>query len=322
MNTQRVNHKIVSAINNNLPDGIKIIPYLMKTLHLSEKSAYRRISGESPFTFQETATIFADLNLSLDRIINLNKNQQAYFDIDATAFSNPETAYVSTLKQYIDILKRVYNAEHKEVTWNMNTILPIACMNDDILFKFFLYKYKRRMEKAPLDLSFSEFMVPGEILNLCKEGRLYYDYMLKYSTYISDDYMFFNTVKDILSYWEISLISKTELAQLKVALNNMLNGLTKTITDNLKEEHNKFIFYYSTLYIKTNCIHYNYDGNQICQMWMSPVNPIVIENPDICSMFQHLLKSSKKYSTLVTHSNEINQSSFLQKQHEYINLIP
>jgi hypothetical protein len=257
----------------------------------------------------------------LDEIISRNKSQRTYFDIDATAFSNAEQAFVYTLRQHVNFLKRVHNAKKKEVIWSMNTLLPVTCMRFDTLFKFFFYRYIKSMENVPFGFSLSDLSVPAEITSLCLEGKYYYYNLSKYCTYIYDDKMLFNIVKDIAYYRDMMLITDTELSLLKLELDESLALLTKVITNDMKEDYTEFPFYVSALSIPSCSIYYNFDGNQLSQIWMYPVNPIEIHSPAFCELHQRFLKTSLKYATLVTLSNEINQSYFLNKQHEYIALL-
>jgi len=80
--------------------------------------------------------------------------------------------------------------------------------------------------------------------------------------------------------------------------------------------------YLSLLHVETNTNCACYDENSIASLyWLYPTKPIVVVNQEICSMQKRWLDSFKKYSILITQSNELLQENFLDKQKTYIDSI-
>jgi hypothetical protein len=53
---------LTTKILDSIPKNIKPIEYLIKILDISKESAYRRLRGEIPFTFEEMSKLSLDLD--------------------------------------------------------------------------------------------------------------------------------------------------------------------------------------------------------------------------------------------------------------------
>jgi hypothetical protein len=73
----------ITNVISKFPSRIKPRDYLMAKLSISRESAYRRIKGTVPFSFDEILQISQDLGFSLDEIAGKK-------DVNKPDFSSPE----------------------------------------------------------------------------------------------------------------------------------------------------------------------------------------------------------------------------------------
>jgi hypothetical protein len=59
-------------IKNNLPQHISFVDEMADLLNISNDSAYRRIRGEKPISFEEIRTLCSHFKISLDQLFHLN----------------------------------------------------------------------------------------------------------------------------------------------------------------------------------------------------------------------------------------------------------
>ncbi|MDH6355347.1 hypothetical protein M2132_001688 [Dysgonomonas sp. PH5-45] len=81
----------------------------------------------------------------------------------------------------------------------------------------------------------------------------------------------------------------------------------------------KNYFYVSDLNINSNSSYLSWNGKASSSFNLLFFNRIIIHKPEICNAHKEWLLSLKKYSTLISGSNEMAQAQYLKKQREYIN---
>jgi hypothetical protein len=173
-----------------------------------------------------------------------------------------------------------------------------------------------------LNYYFSDLTVPREINDMLDKIR-YYAFQLKNNniTVIFDHYVFNNTIKEINYYYKRGLIKEKELFLIKKDIANMINFAENLSQTGVSKEGSKYHFYLSTFNIDSNTIYTEFDLYKESQIWVNTINPIVIGNQEISFIQKQWLNSLKRYSTLISQSNEICQFEFFSEQREYLGKI-
>ncbi|GHT53589.1 hypothetical protein FACS189446_1430 [Bacteroidia bacterium] len=70
--------------------------------------------------------------------------------------------------------------------------------------------------------------------------------------------------------------------------------------------------------IGTNAVYAKYNGSETSFVYAFSIHPLSMTNPAMCERHKRWLNSIKKYSTLITKSNEMLQSEYFDKQREYV----
>ena len=312
------NDLLSAKILESIPDNIKPIEFLTELLNIGKESAYRRMRSEIPFTFEEITKLALELDFSVDEIIGKNKEERIFLDLQVNSSSSHEESFLAMLQEYYKYTDLISNAQVKEVYVVLNRLSLATIIGYDTLFKLYYYNWKNQTYNISLNDPFSETHIPPEINAIRQQFRLVKPNLYNIH-YIIDRDIFQNVVREIQYYYNRKLISDDEIVILKDELTHVLKNIETIMQTGCNDTGASANYYLSLLDIETNTNVATFDGNIASLYWMHPVNSICIVNQEICNMQKRWIESIKKYSVLVTLSNEILQAEFINKQIEYLN---
>lgn len=308
---------IISEIVKRIPSNTTPVNYLMDLLGLSSESVYRRIRGDINFTFEEIAKLSLNLGLSIDELIGLGKTDRVFFDLVSNISLDHQESFSLLLNNYYNNLVRLRNIEDIESIIVMNHFFAFMTMGSDLLFRFFSYKWVHQTREVPLNYYFSDYTIPPEVVSIQNKIK-YHTRLSGSSTIILDQDVFLNTMKSIYYYYKRELISKDELLALKNELKKVIDYTANAVYHGSSGDGVSYSYYLSYLNIDSNSIFTQYGEKMISHFWVYPVSPISVSNPEVCTMHKEWLNSLKKYSVLISQSNEIVQAEFFNKQYDYL----
>jgi len=317
---KRLNNILVDKIFKNIPSKINLVDYLSNALGLSKMSIYRRIRNEIDFSFEEIFKLSQELDFSIDEIFQSMRSKHAAFELQAKSGSTPKETYLTMLEQHKSLAKKQYNAKDTGSIAAMNRPLTVFITEFSDLFRFTYYKWIHQMHEVPIDFYFHEVSIPSEIKKACTDIREYTPH-LGNNVFIIDPNVFYNFMMDILYYYNRKLISSEEFTQLKTELTELISMTQKLIARGYNKTNSKYDFYLSKLPIESNSSYTWYDDTSESYFYTSHANPIGISEKEACLTHKRWLESIKKYSSLITQSNEETQSDFFKKQYQYLNEI-
>jgi len=305
-------------ILESIPENIKPIEFLTELLNIGKESAYRRMRSEIPFTFEEITKLALELDFSVDEIIGKNKEERIFLDLQVNSTSNHEESFLAMMHEYYKYCELISNAQTKEVLVALNRVSLASIIGFDTLFKWYYYNWKHQTYNISLNDPFAETYIPPEI-NVIRQQFKNLRPNIYNVHYIIDRDIFQNMVREIQYYYNRKLITDNEIAILKEELLLVLKSIETIMQTGCNESGASANYYLSLLDIETNTNCAIFDGNIASLYWMHPVNSICIVNQEICNMQKRWIESIKKYSILVTLSNEILQAEFINKQVECLN---
>jgi hypothetical protein len=314
---KKLNELLNEEILNKVPKNLKPIVYLVDKLKISKESAYRRMRGEIPFSFEELAVLSLNLEFSADEIIGNNKGNRIFFDLVSNRYDRPEDNFLSMFQEYCNFTELVCKATEREMMISINRLSLRLLLKYDSLFKFFYYKWIHQTSNVSISYSFSNANIPTEILNVRNKYKSLTKTLSNVSFIISKD-IFLSIVREIQYYYGRKLISRQELLMLKQDLTRLLYDMESLMQKGYNEYGCKYNFYLSLLDVESNTTWSSFDSKVASYFWLYPVNSINIYDQKICDVHKKWLESLKKYSVLITQSNEILQTKFIEKQREHI----
>jgi len=309
---------ILSAkILESIPENIKPIEFLTELLNIGKESAYRRMRSEIPFTFEEITKLALELDFSVDEIIGKNKEERIFLDLQTNSTATHEESFVATIHEYYKYCELISNAQTKEVLVVLNRISLASIIGYDALFKLYYYNWKHQTYNISLNDPYSETVIPPEINAIRQQFKRLKPTFYNVH-YIIDRDVFQSIVREIQYYYNRKLITDEEVGILKDELLQVLRNVENIMQTGCNDSGASMSYYLSLLDIETNINCATFDGSIASLHWMHPVNSICIVNQEICRMQKRWIESIKKYSILITLSNEILQAEFINKQIEYL----
>jgi hypothetical protein len=319
--TKKNSNTLTQKIVDNIPHYIKPVDYLIDRLKISRESAYRRLRGQFPFTFNELSLLSIELNFSVDEIIRSSEEGHVFFNIHAKPTLSPEESFLSMMQDCYQYLNPMETVNSKDLFISINRLGLHLLIEFDSLFKFFYYKWLRLINCSSGDCPFSKVIVPAEVLAIRNKIRVAMS-GLDSINYILDKNIFLPLVQEIQYHHSRKLISEGEITKLKEDLIKLLEDMEKAMSKGMNESNSiKHIYYLSLIDIEANASCIVNDKNISTLYWLYSLNASIIKNEDIAYLHKMWFESLKKHSVLITQSNEIQRIEFVNKQKECIEKI-
>jgi len=309
-----VDQTLVDKILRYIPDNLNPVDYLMEELNISRDSVYRRINGKKSFTFHEVVNLSVKLNFSLDEITYLMRNGL----FGNLSESNVEESIYFMFNHFTSLVKNYHHAQNTEILITANRVVMILSCEQKELFRFIYYRCMHIMRGLPIDFAFSDLTIPHKTIMIhdefCAQMK-----SLKNVSFIFDSNLFLNVVKDIQYYYQRKLISENEMKSLKNDLFTAIDRAKEEMLNRHLRSSPQCDFYLSSLVLDSNTLYIKYDDVQETNIWSFSSSPICITNSAICKIHREWVNSLKRYSALISGTNENIMYEFLSKQYEYVN---
>lgn len=316
------NEKFISTIQGYLPEDTKLIFFLMNELNLSKDSAYRRLHGTVPYTFEEITKMSTILGFSIDEILKPGKKQRVVLRMDFENVLNPEKAYMDIYEYLIKKLDTVSDAKNAESIIITNHLLHILINRRDTLFKLFYYKLLHQTNNIPPNLSFSELIIPEKVLSAYHMFTNRFTIKANHTYTIIIDTDLIKNIIDYISYfYATGLLSNEEVLTLKKELLEEIECCEQIALNGYYSSAAPVNIYLSSLDIDSTCVYTECDNKTIALYWTYPTCPIRITSTEVCKSHKQWLLSLKKYTTLISGSNEMLRSKFFNNQRKIISNI-
>lgn len=308
---------LIDKIFEKIPLDINPVEYLMDVLQISRKSVYRRKNGELPFSFEEIVILSEKLDFSIDELVAKSNENQAVFMHKTDVLFDPKETFTSMLEKYLDFYKKAAQANSFEGVFTMNRILLIYVLDSTHLFKFFYYMWIHQGYNVPLNFRYSEMDFPPEILALSRKVWEYARHV-RSTTVIIDEFIFKNIFSEIAYYYQRELLTTEEYIQLKDELLAYIKKLESIVSLGTNEYGSNYSVYLSKLSIESNSCYFKINDEMESSFWVFGISPIHTNNKFVFTSHKKWINSLKKYSTLISQSNELLQSKFLNEQYSFI----
>jgi len=310
---------LTTKILDSIPKNIKPIEYLIKILEISKESAYRRLRGEIPFTFEEMSKLSLDLDFSMDELIAKPGESRVLVNMQTCLEDDPSTVFLKRFEQYYQFLLHLEDYPNVETVFTLNHVPVIASVYFKNLFKFFYFKWLHKNHEASLKLNYSDVVISDEMEEIRKKVRFSTINCANKITLILDSNFFVSLMNEIQYYHKRRLINDEDFENLKKDVLEFVELLETSAQTGIFGQNAKISIYVSSMNIEANTAHAKYNGSETSFIYAFSINPISITNSAIGERHKKWINSVRKYSTLITKSNEMLQAEYFDKQREYIN---
>lgn len=307
--------KIIDKIINKFPPYIKPVDYLSASLDIAKESVYRRLRGDISFSFEEIIKLSQELEFSIDELVgNENLNLIA---LDIQVNKDPEQTFLLRIQN----LKREVNIQLKDEKSStiiaLNYLPVIFSLHFKDLFKLSYYTWMHRRYKELPKLYYADITISDEIEEL-RTGLEIAMRGIRNGTFILDMNVFLSPLKEVHYFHKVGLIKDKELEMIKSDFHNMIDFIERMVRTGGSRQDTNHHFYLSEFNIDGNSSYNEWNGHITTSFNFHYFNTIIISNPKLCETHREWLESLKKYSILITKSNEITQEKYFDKQREYI----
>lgn len=318
---KNLNAIIIQKIMDSIPRHVKLAEFLMDKLGLCKESAYRRIRGDVAFTVEQLMDLSLELGFSIDELTTQKNNGYILYKQKSLKSYEPKDTFVTMLETFYESIKKQYQAKNSYTIVTINRLSEIITINFENLFRFYYYKWVHQINDTSVNHSFSEIVLPPEIIALRKKILPYTGHH-KSMTYILDPNTFYNTLSDIQYYRSRGLINDEELLLLKNELKNIQDGMEILIKKGTWQgDHShtySYSYYLSSIPIESNSCFAWYDNHTESHFWFNSVTSFRSNNRQATDLHKIWLESLKKYAVLITKSNEQVQAAYLKKHSELL----
>lgn len=293
---------------------------IAQILPLGKEAIYRRLNGHVNFSLNEAIEISKALNISLDNLYLEPNISKASFNIKLVNVDDPACNYYERLSDYVNIFEKMKGSDHARLRSAYN-IMPYSFFIDrEILSKFHLYKWLYLVGAINYKVTFSEYKIPKDILNIQRRFREE-NQCVKVASFVLARDIFKNLAEDIALFYELELISRDEMATLKRDLSGILHTMEATAITGRYTTGREVYMYLANIHFDASYTHFESDNFEMAHFRVFSINGIESLNSAICNQTKVWIDSLQNHSTLITKSDSVHRSLYFEEQRAIIEQI-
>jgi len=312
-------------IRGLLAPHLSLVDEIAGLLEISNDSAYRRIRGDKPISFEELQVLCAHFKVSLDQFLHLRSDSILF---NGRLTDNETFTFTEYLKGVLDQLTLFNSFEHREMIY-LTKDIPFFhhCLFPELAsFKFFLWRKSVLHDQQLARKPFSLADINPEVAELI--GKIAAAYMILPSQEIWNIESINSTLRQIDYYRNTSAFAS------EGALRRMLECLEQVI-DHLEQEAElgykffpgdvkkvrraPFKLYVNEFILGDNSIYVSMNGSAVSFLNHSVMNYLVTREPIFTSYMHHHMQNLIKKSTLISEVSEKERTRFFNLTREKIN---
>lgn len=313
-----IRKKITNKIVSKIPSHIKPVDYLSVSLDIAKESAYRRLRGEMSFAFDEIIKLSQELDFSIDELVGSRNFNPMTLNVQIS--QDAQQAFLLKFRNFKKEVDIRLEGEESDAIIALNYLPPTFCTHFEHLFKFSYYAWMHRKYKGMPKLYYADIIISDELETLRRELDIS-TLNVKNNTFIFDMNVFLSPLKEVCYFYRLGLINEAELELIKKDFHAMIDLTEQLVRTGGANPDTKYHHYISDFNIDGNSSYISFNrwsGDIVSSFDYHYFNTIVISDPEVCEAHRDWLESLKKYSTLITQSNEIFQEEYFDRQRGYV----
>jgi len=292
-----LNDYIVKRLNELFDDPVQ---WLAFALDLRKVTAYRRMSGKAPFSLNEFSVLINKLDLSLEDFRRAESPQN---------IRNLPHYIFKQIVHYYESLSKFQKVEN--LTAGRRTLFLPYWYEYENIFKLFCYKFMHRITNSIQEIKNSitdDLTAARDSLVTLRKNVKSTNECIIYKN------MFDTLTSDVQYFWLCRLLCEKDVEGIRNDLHVFLDRLETLMLKGVDETGNRYVFYLSLVDVETDLICSRLDGNKIYSLLWRPENYDVEFLRDGNMYRKRWINTMKKYTSVITQSNEILRSEFIDKQ--------
>jgi transcriptional regulator with XRE-family HTH domain len=248
------NDKFIEILYNRCPKRGELANKLTEVLSMERTAIYRRLRGKASFTIEDFFKIASALNISLDEVVAPNEKNINLLSLNYINPSNEELEKIQNIINYFNNSQNFANTEYVEVS---NKLPRSLLVNFPYLKKYQLMKWACQYNEEQEILPFSKTVFPAKLSLLASKFFTAMKNISK-TTYVLDEKVFENIVRDIEDFYSTGAITAKEKNLIKKDLIGLLDYINKvSVNGYWLETSNEIQFYISRQSIESTYSYFS-----------------------------------------------------------------
>jgi hypothetical protein len=316
MESSEIQQMLFQQIKVKIPANLSFVDAISELLNISHDSAYRRIRGEKPLTFEELQKLCIAYKLSLDQMLHHSSNGIVFYGswVDAMNFD-----FDKYLKDWHNNLVRFNSAKEKMLLYDAKDIPLFHHYQFRYLstFKFFFWMRTILSYEDYLKISFEDY-VPDE--NLLATGQKIIE---TYNKIPSAEIWTFETINSTLrqiEYYKESGIfkNKESVARLYEEVEMLIAHIKEQARCGEKflygqkptGTNNNYRLFFNEVSTGHNTVLTDTDGKTTVFLNHGVMNYMITQDPVFCEFTRQSLENTMQKSSLISSVSEKERNRF------------
>lgn len=203
--------KFLDLAKQKLNPNVSMVDEIALLLNMSKDSAYRRLRGETDFTFDEIGMLSQKFNISLDNLLEIDDKNVTF---NYRALDHQDFSFENYLKSILEDLEFTSTVDNKELIYAAKDLPIFHEFRFPKLasFKIFFWLKTILQTSNYLDQSFDFNAVPEKLITLGR--RIWEKYMDLPSIEIWNEETINVTLKQMEFYFDSGIMDKAQTMQL------------------------------------------------------------------------------------------------------------
>ena len=306
----------LDVLAEKYPKKAELAHALMDLLNIEREAAYRRLRKDVIFPMHEIVQIATAWHISLDEIIGV-KSQKVLFQMQPLNYLCPSKADMNFVRKKVQTLEQIQDSSDSEYILACNNLSRTISFGFRNLYKFLIFKWAYEYHNDYND-TFASINIPEA---LSREVDRFYKIMkyVKNTSFILDNMIFENVIREIQFFHSIFLITDEEKALVKKDLQALSDYLYEVAsTGCFPETKNKVQIYVSTLNINTNYSYFCSNDIEICRVHAFNIYDLITYNPELIKKFKVWMQKKKRTAIQISEVDEKTRIEYFTKLRQLV----
>lgn len=326
MLSKELNTQLVYALKECIGSDNRslLIEQVMDILNLERKTAYRRISGQVPFSFLEAVTLANHLKFSLDKFSLDNSNKKIVFELGIlTKNKIKQGETVSFIKDMLQLFNEHYatvrnSTDNSHVFAAYNMLPPEFYLKYDTLTRFSVMRWLHKFKiDDKLIHNLDEITVPKQMRS--EQLRLVSQFEEVSSITLIISFMVFKNLMVELDYfYNMGVLTDENVAAIKVDLLAVLQDMKDIAFDTKPGKKSTVDLYISNICFESSLIYFKSNKLTNAIFTVFYINYISTKDEYMIKVMENWQLSLKRGSTLISGASDIYKYKFFLEQERII----
>lgn len=300
-------------------DKDKVVSVVSDILCLSREAVYRRLRGDVRFSLEEASLIALKLDVSIDSLVGLKNKEKSLIRLNFLEQEKDfRVKYFEKVNEQVALFESVTKKFDDSVLTSAFNRLPYTLfLHYENLSKFRLFKWGYQMG-ALQNERFKDLILSEELFaaqkKLVQKSR-----NINRTCFILSPTVFDSLIKEINYFYYLNLIDKDDMSVIKKELNGLLEEMENLAITGSFNSKSSVYFYLSDLDLAFSNLLFKYGQYYYTYVNIYDLGGIESQNQRLCEYQEMWIEGQRRYSKLITESNEIERHRFFERQRRLVN---